>query len=258
MSEVKGKVICKFPSKPATSKQTWAIKCISGEDVRDSNLTRAEASTIIQNLNSKGDCYLPDGKTYTTRSGDVEKFICSKKALRETANKLWEKNGRVNPMTVGAVVKNKKKRSKVKKSSSWAMDLCSKAEEAGQKAMDELIASNSVPAMVVQQHANVLDDSSEVTEQWVVPGGPCGFAAIRVKCTNGPSRKFINQLKKAGLAGDQNCFKDWSKSDYYGGYMKSFTLIGGQSLAYKTAYANAYAKVLEAEEIDTWVWTKMD
>ena len=112
--------------------------------------------------------------------------------------------------------------------------------------------------MVVQQHSDVLDDSSPVKKEWVVPGGPCGFASIRVKCTNGPSRKFINQLKKAGLAGDQNTFKEWSKSDYYGGFMKSFTLIGGQSLAYKTAYAYGYESVLASEDIDTWIWTRMD
>ena len=124
--------------------------------------------------------------------------------------------------------------------------------------MQELIDSNKVKPMVVAQHANPMDDSSEVTDSWIVPGGPCGFASIRVKCTNGPSRKFINQLKKAGLAGGENSFKEWSKSSYYGGFMKSFTLIGGQSLAYKTAYANAYAGVLEEAGINTWVWTRMD
>jgi hypothetical protein len=124
--------------------------------------------------------------------------------------------------------------------------------------MQELIDSNKVKPMVVQQHAEVMNDSSPVTEQWVVQGGPCGFASIRVKCTNGPSRKFINQLKKNGLAGDRNTFKEWSKSDYYGGYMKSFTMIGGQSLAYKEAYAYAYAGVLDEAGINTWVWSRMD
>ena len=40
--------------------------------------------------------------------------------------------------------------------------------------------------------------------------------------------------------------------------MKSFSMVGGQSLAYKTAYAGAYSEVLAKEGIDTWIWTRMD
>lgn len=136
--------------------------------------------------------------------------------------------------------------------------LLKNAEKAGEEAMEKLIASKKVAPMVVQQHADPMNDNSKVVEEWVVPGGPCGFASIRVKAVNGPSRKFINWLKRKGLAGDQNSFCDWTKSDYYGGYMKSFTLIGGQSLAYKEAYARAYSGVLKSAGINTWVWSRMD
>ena len=248
-----GKTTCKNPTGEPTRKQTFAVFCMTGQDIRDCKLTRQEVSNMIGDLKSKGDHTLPNGKKYTDKSGDETDFICTKEALRETANKLWDKKSR--PFTVGAVLKSKKR---VKPKKSWALGLIEQAEVAGEKAMQELIDSRKVKPMVVQQHENMMDDSSPVTEQWVVPGGPCGFASIRVKCTNGPSRRFINQLKKAGLAGDRNSFCDWSKSDYYGGYMKSFTMIGGQSLAYKEAYAHAYARVLEAEDINTWVWSRMD
>jgi hypothetical protein len=224
---------------------------MTGQDIRESNLTREEVSNMISDLKDSGDHILPEGKTY----GDGEDFICTKENLKKTRDKLWDKETR--PFTVKAVVESKKNHNS-NGSKSWALGLIKKAEAEGERAMQELIDSNRVKPMIVQQHANVMDDSSEVTEQWVVPGGPCGFAAIRVKCTNGPSRKFINQLKKAGLAGDVNSHCEWHKSDYYGGFMKSFTLIGGQSLAYKTAYANAYAEVLEQAGINTWVWTRMD
>lgn len=252
-----GKPTCKNPTGEPTSKQTFAVFCMTGNDIRDCGLTRQEVSNMIGDLKSKGDHTLPNDKKYTDKHGDESDFICTKKALRETGNKLWEKSGKTNPNTVGAVLKSKKKRAK-SNGSTWALDLIKEAESAGQESMQELIDSKKVRPMVVQQHENTLDDDSPVKESWVVEGGACGFASIRVKCTNGPSRKFINQLKKAGVAGDINSHCEWSKSGYYGGYMKSFTLIGGQSLAYKTAYAHGYEGVLAKAGINTWVWTRMD
>lgn len=250
-----GKNTCKNPTSEPTSRQTFAVFCLTGNDIRECELTRQEVSNMIGDLKSKGDHTLPAGKKFTDKHGDESNFICSKKALRETANKLWEQSGRVNPMSVGAVVKAKSN------GSSWALDLIKQAETAGEESMKELIDSKAVVPMIVQQHENVADDNSPVQEQWVVEGGCCGFASIRVKCVNGPSRKFINQLKKAGLAGGDRYSgynTEWSKSDYYGGFMKSFSGIGGQSLAYKEAYAYAYEGVLAKAGINTWVWTRMD
>lgn len=43
------------PDAPATGKQTWAIKCLGGGDVRDDDLTRKQASDMIGKLKaSKG------------------------------------------------------------------------------------------------------------------------------------------------------------------------------------------------------------
>jgi hypothetical protein len=233
---------------------------MTGDDIRDIDLTREEVSKMIGDLKSKGDHTLPVGKYYTDKHGDKATFICTRAALNETSAKLM---GRSNhPMSVGAVLKSKKNRKSkgdaLRLSCAWAVELLREAEAKGEESLKVLIDSQEVQPMIVEQHENVMDDSSPVKEQWVVPGGPCGFASIRVKCTNGKSRKFINQLKKAGLAGDQNTFKEWGKSDYYGGYMKSFTRIGGQSLAYKTAYAYGYESVLCKAGIDTWIWTRMD
>jgi hypothetical protein len=256
-----GKATCKNPAGEPTRKQTWAIFCMTGEDMRKCKLTRQEVSNMIGDLKSKGDHTLPSGKKYTDKHGDESDFICTKAALKETANGLWEKSGKSNPMTVGAVVKSKKvpgNGSKPYDQSRWAVDLLAEAVAKGEESLKILIDSHKVVPMVVQQHADIFNDNSPVTEQWVVEGGACGFASIRVKCTNKASRKFISQLKKSGIAGGRNDFKEWSKSDYYGGYMKSFTRIGGQSLAYKTAYAYGFESVLAKAGIDTWVWTRMD
>ena len=260
MSKAK-KFNCKNPEAAPTSKQTWAVKCMTGEDIRKADLTREEVSRMIGDLKSKGDHFLSEGKTYFSRFDEDTNFICTKAAMKEVGARLWEKAGKVNPLaaTVGAVVKSKaRKKSTPRISTAWAEELCREAAAKGEESLKVLIDSNAVEPMVVQERADVMDDSSPVKEEWIVPGGPCGFASIRVKCTNGPSRKFINQLKKAGLAGDQNSFKEWSQSDYYGGYMKSFTMIGGQSLAYKTAYAYGFESVLAKAGIDTWIWTRMD
>lgn len=251
-----GKFTCKNPAGVPTRKQTFAVFCLTGNDIRDIDLTRQEVSDMIGDLKSKGDHTLPTGKKFTDKHGDESNFICSKKALRETANKLWEESGTSNPMSVGAVVKKTRPSKTI--AGTWALKLIKAAEAAGKKALDELVASGKVVPMVVQQHENMMDDNSPVAEQWVVPGGPCGFASIRVKCVDAPSRKFVNQLKKAGVAGDRNSHCDWSKSDYYGGYMKSFSGIGGQSMIYKETYAHAYARVLDEAGIDTWVWSRMD
>lgn len=40
----------KEPGAPATKKQTWAIKCLGGGDVRDQELTRQQASDMIGKL----------------------------------------------------------------------------------------------------------------------------------------------------------------------------------------------------------------
>lgn len=225
-----GKYQCKDPNGKPTRKQTFAVFCMTGYDLRGIPFTRQQISDAINDLKEKGVTELPTGAVIHIKSN-------GKKADESIVNSPAESSN--------------------SNSDSWALDLIKEAEAAGEKAMQLLIDSRRVAPMVVQQHVNVLDDSSPVKQSWVVQGGPCGFASIRVKCTNGPSRKFISQLKKAGIAGDRNSFCEWAKSDY-GGFLKSFTVIGGQSMAYKKAYAYAYEGVLAKEGINTWVESRMD
>ena len=224
------KFTCKDPNGEPTRKQTWAVFCMTRKDIRDTKLTRQQVSDLISALKSVGVATLPDNSLIYHKDGKKE-GVKFDKGVKPSGSK--------------------------KNRTSWALDLIKEAEAAGEQEMKELIDSKKVRPMVVQQHANMLDDNSPVEQSWVVEGGPCGFASIRVKMVNGPSRKFINQLKKAGLAGGENSHKEWNKSSYYGGYMKFFN-VGGQSLAYKTAYARGYEGVLSKAGINTWVWTKMD
>jgi hypothetical protein len=204
---------CKEPNGKPTSRQTFAVYCMTGRDIRKVEMSRQQCSDIIGALKNGDSATLPNGEVLMPKSS------------------------------------NGSSKSKVPSTTDWAAEVMVRACAAGQKAMEDLIASKSVAPMIVQQHESMFDDSSPVRQQWVVEGGPCGFADCRVTCSNSPSRKFIAQLKKAGRAGDINSFKEWSKSSYGSGYRYSFSLVGGQSLAYKEAYAKAFTKVLKAEGI---------
>lgn len=130
-----------------------------------------------------------------------------------------------------------------------AQKIMDAAIEAGMEALNKKIPT----PMVVQQHANMLDDNSPVAQSWVVDSGVCGFADIRFKANTTPNRKFLAGLKKAGLVGEHGV---WSKS-YQGGY-SYWVSQGGQSLERKEAFAYAFRKVLEANGISAYVSSRMD
>lgn len=101
------------------------------------------------------------------------------------------------------------------------------AVNAGQAAMEQTTPT----PMVVQQHANPLDDNSPVEKSWHVPQGPCGFAWVLVYPGN---CSFAHWLKKHDHAGKA-----------YGGGVKVWVNAGGQSVELKSAFAHAMAKVFK-------------
>lgn len=145
------------------------------------------------------------------------------------------------------------KNSKPKKTNKnqW-IELAEKAHKAGLKAAEDCVPT----PMVVAQHANPLDDSSPVTKAWHVPSGVCGFAWVNVKY-KGAGAKFLNALKKQGLAGDINDHCEWRKDSYYGGYTH-WVHVGGQSYEIKCAYASAYANVLNEAGIKAYSMSRLD
>jgi hypothetical protein len=126
------------------------------------------------------------------------------------------------------------------------------AIEAGEAA---LAAATPTP-MIVQQRVNPLDDGSPVVKQWIVEDGCCGFADIKVRATTTPNRRFLNGLKKAGLAGAEYSLP-WTKDSYAGGY-RYWVSAGGQSLDRKEAYARAFAKVLGDYGVTAYAHSRMD
>ena len=119
-----------------------------------------------------------------------------------------------------------------------AQDLYNQARAAGLAAA----AAAQVTPMIVSAHANPLDSKSEITQQYFVSDGVCGFASIVIK-----NIKFANQLKKMGLG----------RKNYGGGYALSVQDFN-QSLQRKEAYAYAFAGVLREAGIEAYVDSRMD
>lgn len=113
-------------------------------------------------------------------------------------------------------------------------DLYRRAVEAGRAAAE---ACTPTP-MVVQEHANPLDDSSPVIKQYApVMAGVCGFAWINVRPGNS---SFACWLKR----------NDLGRSDRYEGGVRVWVDGYGQSYERKRAYAGGFARVLRDAGMD--------
>jgi hypothetical protein len=119
--------------------------------------------------------------------------------------------------------------------------LWSKAKAAGLEAAKAV----NVPDMIVAKHVNPMDDASPVEKVWQVPGGPCGFAGLKIRPGNS---SFANWLKKNG----------YGRADSYAGGVYVGIHEHGQSLAWKEAHAYAMAEVLRAAGINAYVESRMD
>jgi hypothetical protein len=104
--------------------------------------------------------------------------------------------------------------------------------------------ANSPVPMVVQQHANMMDDSSPVTQQWVVNDGVCGFAWVRLN----PARGTIADM-----------FKELGARPAYGGGLQLHCFDFNQSMSRKEAYCKAYAQVMRDRGYTGFSWSsRMD
>jgi hypothetical protein len=211
----------------ATRKQTWAVFCMSKVDIRDEKLTRWETSKLIGKLKKV--------KSIEDRANIVDDFVAKSKQQPSLPFKSEESTPK-------------------KKSSKYdAVEVLKAAKLEGMKALNKVTPT----PMIVEQHENPLDDSSPLEKAWVVDGGVCGFAWVVIKC-KGKGVKFINGLKKAGIAGGENSHKEISRSSYHKGFMY-WVHEGNQSYELKTAYASAMAKYLRSEHgIECYSGSRLD
>lgn len=114
------------------------------------------------------------------------------------------------------------------------------AQEAGKKALQAAIP---IP-MIVEQHSNMMDDSSPIAKSYYVSEGACGFAWIEIHPARG---KFVNWCRsnKIGSKG------------YYGGW-HIWISEGGQSIERKEQYAKAASEVLRKYGIEASYNSRLD
>lgn len=118
--------------------------------------------------------------------------------------------------------------------------LAEKAHAAGVAAVAKL----QVRPMVVQSHANPLDDGSAVVKEYFVADGVCGFAWVKFKGV-GPWANYAKKYLGARKA--------------YGGGLSINISAYNQSMQKKEAYASAFAAVLrEAGIADAYADSRMD
>jgi hypothetical protein len=98
--------------------------------------------------------------------------------------------------------------------------------------------------MVVQQHANMLDDKSPVVYRDIVDEGVCGFAWILVRPGGSSFGRWLKATKRAN-------------NHYYGG-MSIWVDEFGQSMTRKEKYAEAFAHVLQTAGINARADSRMD
>ena len=98
--------------------------------------------------------------------------------------------------------------------------------------------------MIVNQHANMMNDNSPVVKQWKVSGGVCGFAEVIIKPA---TSTFVRYLRSKGIG----------RKSYYGGW-SIWVSYFGQSMELKEKYAEAFSKVLNDNEINSYATSRMD
>jgi hypothetical protein len=119
-------------------------------------------------------------------------------------------------------------------------ELYARAYAAGRAAGE---ACNPAP-MIVDQHADVLDDASPITQSWYVPSGVCGFAWVNIRPG---SSSFARWLTAQGYA----------RRSYYGG-IDIWISDYSQSYDRKIAHAQAMARVLQDAGITAHATGRLD
>ncbi len=208
------------------SRQSWAIRCASGLDVRGLDISYDEARDILSALNH-------DEKMYNFQ---VQNLIArgAKGTPREYKPYVkGEKKGRKGKAPKRTVKNSREQEFQAIYDAAW---------EAGEAAA----AKYTPTPMVVAEHVNPLDDSSPIKKVYApVMGGVCGFASVEMPATSA----FAKWLVQTGKA---------RRQEYKGGIAISIWDYN-QSYELKVAHAHAMADSLHNQGIKkVRVWDHID
>ena len=126
-------------------------------------------------------------------------------------------------------------------------DIWEEAQMAGRVAVENL----EVKPMVVQEHQNMIDDSSPVVNSYYVADGVCGFAWINIRPASKAGRNdcpFVTWCRAHGIGSFSDYEKAWNiwVSEY------------NQSMQKKEAYAEAVVTILQKYGIRASSGSRMD
>ena len=136
---------------------------------------------------------------------------------------------------------SRKEMIKMKPMNSTFDAIYAKAHKAGLEAL----AQCKPTPMVVKQHRNMLDDNSPVVKSYLVPNGVCGFAWIALRPATSAFARWARDM-------------NYAKKDSYAGGLIFWVREGGQSLELKNAYAQAFAKALQAAGFNAYAQSRID
>ena len=127
------------------------------------------------------------------------------------------------------------------------------ASAAGRKA-----AAKAIPTPMVVYEADGLSDRPKPGGRaWYESEGACGFAWIVLRPA---TTSFARYLKKTRFEVDRSVKEaeggSWG-TNYYGGY-QFWVWVGGQSIARKAAFAEAYAEVLTEAGFEAYAQSRLD
>lgn len=210
----------KDPNAPATFRQRMFLFRLEGKSNKDESLTQAQASQRIEAaLVAKG-----QSSATLTPTEVLEKTRAPKapRVKKESAQTMYER-------------------------------ILTEACVAAQSAFD---AKVPVP-MVVTEHANPLNDSSPVKRGWLVQGGVCGFAWVKMRNARTGLAKFMKDQ------GRQSTFGFARTDEYNGGgihWTPRLSMEGTscQSMERKEAACAAAASVLVKYGFDAYMDSRMD
>lgn len=109
--------------------------------------------------------------------------------------------------------------------------------------------------MVVYESEGLSDRPKAGGKSWYVPQGPCGFAWVKV-AGNTAFARWVRKNSWGWTPVRSTGHGKWDKA--YGGGYSFWVSEYGQSVELKSAYAGAYAKVLENYGVRAYAQSRLD
>lgn len=210
-----------------SKRQSWAIRCASGLDVRGITFSYEDASRIIGFLND------PEKFSSAVRSLQAQGAKGTPKAF-----KPYRKNKPVK-VTKGA-------RKPINNKDRAHQELYDRAVKAAEASVAEMTAP--VP-MVVAEHTNPLDDNSPIKKVYApAMGGVCGFSWIVVKDSRTSFAKWLVKNEKGRSSDYERGVIIWGRDNKY----------NGQSMETKQAWTRGFVSVLREAGINAQTYNRMD